>query len=719
MGILLLLSSVAVGQTVITNVADVQVLSADEAAKEIPVHVKGQVVSVSPGGTHFFVLTDSGGAYVRRPGEPGSVLELQAGDLIEIEGKSYPGEFYPAIEAIGVKVVGSAEIPVGRPFRLDEIHNPGSDSDWVTVEGRLVGHSDHAIEYGRYFLVLEINDSIQLGVHLPAKPPLWAELPKLMFRKVRLNAIVGTVYNAQRQMTGRVFILNSIGNIELLEDEGLRSSAVSVPVEELMQVTVDPQQAVRTSGIVTHAAGNEIYLRGEESGLRVAVMNSDGLEVGQTVEVEGYVWPQPISPAFRALKVRVMHEAEGLPEPRMVELDDLFGTDLPEDLMDSRLNYELVRIRAHLVDVGKSFSQEGDGQVSLLCRSGDRSFEARLPVGVTISDDLKPGAFLKLTGICNLMQDEEMRWRLYPNGLWLQLRGSGDILIIRPAPWWTAERLLWAVAIIFAILLLFVAWTVLLRKTVDRQTGIISDKVEREAVLDERQRIARELHDNLEQGLAGTAIQLQGSRRLLNFNTKAFASELRDMSGEFQALEGFANRFDAEMQRNVDEFMTAQEMLAYCGEESRTSIIDLRGGLLEKMDLPAALKKAIKPLAQECGAEFDFNVSGLPKRLKQMADRNLLMVAREAVTNAVRHANPTAISVTLTYEDNALSLVISNNGKGFDPDALPPAGHFGLRGMHERINRIKGEIKIESDLEKGTTVSIELGSLNEWEPEQA
>ncbi|QBG45909.1 hypothetical protein EGM51_00220 [Verrucomicrobia bacterium S94] len=541
------------------------------------------------------------GAYVQRPGDHTKLLRLHTGDSVTVTGKTYPGEFYPAIEAIEVEVNGWKPPPSGRPFRLDEINRPASDCDWVSVEGRVIGYSDVAAPYGRFYLFLEINDSIQLGVNMPAVEPVWKQLPDYMFRRVRFNAIVGTIYNAQRQMTGRVFITDSISDFELIEEEGLHQAVVNVPIEELMQVTMDPQEPVRTRGVVTHAAGNEIYLRGRAAGLRVAVLNSDGIEAGQTVEVEGFAWPQPVSPAFRALKVRVLSDAGEEPEPVPVELHGLFGTNLPEDLMDSRLNYELIRIRAQLVDVGKYFAPtEKDAnsvQVSLLCRSGEESFEARLPVGEQGPVGLEPGAVLELTGICNLMHNEDMRWRLYADGLWLQLRSVNDIAVIKPAPWWTAERLLWAVGIIFSMLLLFVVWTLLLRKTVDRQTGIISEKVEQEAVLNERQRIARELHDNLEQGLAGTAIQLQGSRRLLKHNTETFSSELRKMADEYRPLENLAERFDVDMKRNVNEFTTAQEMLAFCGDESRTSIIDLRGGLLEKMDLPAALRQALQPLA--------------------------------------------------------------------------------------------------------------------------
>lgn len=721
----LLISVGALGQSTVTNVSGLRALSAEEAAKGLSVDLTAQVLRTGPQGSHFFISMDGKGAYVQRQGEVESLQLLSAGDLVRIIGTTYPGEFYPAIIAEKVEDIGTASLPPGRPFLLEEIHQPESDCDWVSVEGRLVDASGELQENGRFLLMVEIADSIQLAVHLPEAEQIWRRLPQIMFRRVRFNAVVGTVYNRQRQLTGRSFIVNSIDDFKLLEEDGLRRAVPALPIQALMQVDVNPREAVRTTGMVTHASESELFLRGEESSLKVAVLNNHGLEKGQRVEVEGFVWPQPISPAFRALVVRVLSEADDQPEPLDLNLSTLFGPVKPEDLLDSRMNYELVKVQAQLVEIGKSFGLSLDegthtGQESLLCRSDGHLFEVRLPEGTVVRDKLKPGALLELTGICHLMWDESMQWRLYFDGLWLQVRSAEDIVVLKAAPWWTVERLFMAVAISFVALLLVFGWSIMLHKTVDRQTGVISDKVEREAILDERQRIARELHDNLEQGLAGTAIQLQGSRRLLKHNTKTFAAELRKVADEekFQPLEAVLDRFDSEMERNTDEFTTAQEMLAYCGEESRTSIIDLRGGLLEKMDLSSALNEAIAPLAAECGAQFELQVTGKVKRLKQVADRNLLMVAREAAINAARHGNPSRIRVELNYQETSLSLHIHNDGVGFDPNQLPKAGHFGLRGMHERINRIKGDLQIESDLTKGTTVRVALNSLKEWEWEQ-
>ncbi|MDF7824187.1 sensor histidine kinase [Pontiellaceae bacterium B12227] len=719
------LTATVCGQDMVRSVPELRGLSAEAAGEGIPVDLLAQVVRLGPGGNHFFVFTEQGGVYVQRLGEVDSLLPLSAGDQVHIFGKTYQGEFYPAIIADRVERIGAGKLPQGRPFLLNEIYRPASDCDWVSVEGRLVGSTDQAEISGRFALMVEIDDSIQLVVHLPARKPIWSRLPELMFRRVRFNAVVGTMYNRQRQQTGRSFMVDSINDFQLLEDDGLGSVRQSLPIESLMRVDVDPSKAVRTEGLVTHASESEIFLRGSESSLKVAVLNNAGLEAGQMVEVEGFVWPQSISPAFRALVVRVNKEAGKKPEPLDLDLTTLFGPVQPEDLLDSRMNYELVRVQAHLVEVGKSFGLSSDagndtGHDSLLCRSDGHLFEVRLPPGMVMHEDLKPGALLELTGICHLMYDETMQWRLYFDGLWLQVRDAADIAVLQAAPWWTPQRLLWLLGIVLVCLVAFLSWIIALQKTVDRQTGIIGDKIEREAVLDERQRIARELHDNLEQGLAGTAIQLQGARRLLSHNIKTFSSELRNMAETpaVQPFEEVLDRIDMEMNRNVEEFCTAQEMLAYCGDESRTSIIDLRGGLLEKMDLLSALKEALTPLAEECGAVLEITVVGESVRLKQMAERNLLMVAREAVTNAVRHGNPSSISVALNYQDTLLSMVIVNDGKGFDPKQLPPAGHFGLRGMHERINRINGEIEIESDLTKGTTVSVVLNSLKEWELEQ-
>lgn len=675
------------GLPTVTGIPELRALSPGEAAEKRPAQIESQVVRLGPTGRDFFIYSGGAGAYVQRTLEEAEQEPVKAGDWVRITGTTHPGEFYPALVAGKVEVLRSAKLPPARPFRLDEIYKPASDCDWVAVEGRLIGAVDQSEEHGRFTLVLEMYDSVQLAVNLPVATGVWKRLPELMFRRVRFNAVVGTVYNNQRQQTGRVFFVNTINDFELIEEEGGQAAVPTLPIHNLMRVDVDPGQRVRTQGTVTHAAPNEIYLRGEEASLRVATLGGSGLELGQRVEVEGFVWPQPISPAFRALVVRVQHEASGEPEPMGIQLGELFGADQPEDLLDSRMNYELVRIRAQLVDTGKSFgstlnTQGLTGQQSLLCRSGTHLFEARLPFGMEMDKALKPGATLELTGICHLMQDENL-FRLYFDGLWLQVRDARDIVVLNPAPWWTPRRLLWGLGIVVGGLVLSMLWILALHRTVNAQTNTIGKQIERETTLNERQRIARELHDTLEQGLTALSMQLRRiARKVKNAPEEGLAA--------------------------VD---TAEKILRVCREESRASIQDLRGGLLEDMDLPSAVKQTLaKRMADtisETGVvDVQVKVEGAPVRLTLFAEHQVLRLVTEAASNALQHASPSKVEIGMAYCAGQLEVEVADDGCGFDLQKVEASGRFGLQGMHERANRLHGQLGIETAEGRGTRVRL-------------
>ena len=119
-----------------------------------------------------------------------------------------------------------------------------------------------------------------------------------------------------------------------------------------------------------------------------------------------------------------------------------------------------------MIDIGETFglarySSEGQdmrvegGRVSLLCRSGERVFEARLPSPMAPASDLRPGAELRLTGICHLVPNRDPRWSHFAEGVWLELRLEDGIKVLRPAPWWTTRRLIGGIVIVLAIAGLF------------------------------------------------------------------------------------------------------------------------------------------------------------------------------------------------------------------------------------------------------------------------
>jgi ligand-binding sensor domain-containing protein/signal transduction histidine kinase len=204
------------------------------------------------------------------------------------------------------------------------------------------------------------------------------------------------------------------------------------------------------------------------------------------------------------------------------------------------------------------------------------------------------------------------------------------------------------------------------------------------AVLSERGRIAREIHDGLAQGLVGISVQLELVNRLL-------ASSIESARAQLDHARSL-----------VKESLT----------EARSSIWDLRSQAAETEDLATRLSRMAN-LATERSMpriRVKSSVSGTYRPLPPKAEAELLRIAQEAVTNAVRHAKPEHIAIELRFGVRDLHMTIQDDGCGFDgqphPQSFGPAGHFGLTGMRERAKEIGGTLVVESTPGKGTQVSV-------------
>lgn len=202
------------------------------------------------------------------------------------------------------------------------------------------------------------------------------------------------------------------------------------------------------------------------------------------------------------------------------------------------------------------------------------------------------------------------------------------------------------------------------------------------AVMAERNRIARDIHDTLAQGFVGVSVQVELARRLMSTSLDA------------------ANKVLEQTQTLV------QESLA----EARRSIWNLRSesGLHE--DLPSKLSKAVRRSVDNRGLDVSLEVSGVYRPLPATVETEVLRIGQEAVANVVRHANATRLEVRLIFDSTKAKMDISDNGQGFVPDeqAKAAGGHFGLRGMRERAEAIRGKLSVTTAIGKGTQVSLEL-----------
>jgi ligand-binding sensor domain-containing protein/signal transduction histidine kinase len=201
-----------------------------------------------------------------------------------------------------------------------------------------------------------------------------------------------------------------------------------------------------------------------------------------------------------------------------------------------------------------------------------------------------------------------------------------------------------------------------------------------DAVLAERNRIAREIHDNLAQEILGVSVQLEIVARLMN-----------------TSAEGARTHLDR-----------ARMLVRGSIAEARRYVWDLRSQSLDDRDLPAALAETTRRLAAEAGVQTQFQVSGTFRPLPRQVENNLLRIAQEAVNNAVRHARAQNLSVSLLFDAHSVRLSVRDDGRGFDPvgQASGRNGHFGILGMRERAEEMGGSLSIESDPEKGSEVSV-------------
>ena len=196
-------------------------------------------------------------------------------------------------------------------------------------------------------------------------------------------------------------------------------------------------------------------------------------------------------------------------------------------------------------------------------------------------------------------------------------------------------------------------------------------------LLNERTRLAREMHDTVIQGCIGVSTLLEAASRLLSKDT-ASAGEL---------------------------LMDARSQIRETVEEARQAVWDLRQPNLTPSPIPALFDLARK-LGKEHGAQVSTAISGIERRLDPSTERTLLLVGREALRNSVLHGNPASISVRITYEETQARMEVRDDGKGFDSAALnsAPEGHFGIVGMRERVEQAGGSFTLHSRPGAGTTV---------------
>jgi len=406
------------------------------------------------------------------------------------------------------------------------------------------------------------------------------------------------------------------------------------------------QAAVRGSVVLTSPA---LYIQDSTAGIEIDSPQSSFLKIGDEIEATGMVASRGFGGVLRDAKVQLLWSSGPAPPLSVTASQATTG----------RFDGMFIEIEGRLEEEPQVVGQS----VVLNLRSGHQSYPAVVQ-GVhqdLMSEKLQPNSLLRLRGVC--VVDPAYTKNL--TAFVLLLRSSQDITLVAGPPWWDRRHL---IEIVFVVIVLSFVGV------------LIFARVERwrlQAVLEERSRMAREIHDTLAQGFAGIALQLESA-----------------LQGPRSGVTG------------TDPIEMAFHMAQQSRREAHRSIAALRT-LHTDEPIEDMLQKILRPQLAGSRSELVFSRTGTPQRLSAECESQLLRIAQEAVANAVQHATTTKIDVNLAFEQEELRLDIVDHGRGFEPSKVPTVedGHFGIAGMKERAASIESQFEIRSS-PAGTRVTV-------------
>lgn len=363
----------------------------------------------------------------------------------------------------------------------------------------------------------------------------------------------------------------------------------------------------------------------------------------------------------RAIWRKSNGEVAPKPQAESVPIKTLFTDKLGNTAINQQFHGRLLKFTGKV----RSLPSIGNERLALDCDGYS------LPVDFSAVPNALNGieidCTLEATGIC-VMETENWRPQLpFPQikGFFLVVRTPEDVRILSRPSWWTPGKLLTVIVLLFVVLL-----AVLLR-------NILQSRLSR-VRLDERTRLAVELHDTIAQNLTGASFEINAAERLVPTDAAASLGHLG----------------------------RAARTLKSCRDELRNCIWDLRNRALETTDMNAAIRCTLEPHIGDISLAVRFNVSR--SLFSDDSAHALLRIIRELTLNAIRHGNAQHVKIAGSVENGTLMFSVRDDGSGFDPDNCPGLreGHFGLQGVRERIKKFNGEMSIESQPGTGTRIVL-------------
>lgn len=678
------------------SLATIRSMSPEVLAGRPAVSARGVVTWVSDI-SHFVIQDESAGVWVHLfeareqgvwKGRADFVASVQEGMVVEVSGLACEGGYSPLILPNAIVVVGRSELPA--PALLDRARFFAGLETGRRGAMRAVVRSYQPWSEG-WRLQLDANP----GLFTAVVSKVVVEDPRpLVDAEVWIAGVAGSVFNTRGELIMPQLRTRIPGDVRVEKPAPRLEEVPEVPLRGLMRLSNElyAPHRVRLHGTVICTQPDYVYLQEGDRSVRVEGAGGDTLQPGDRVVALGFVdMTRNVARLVGATCIKVgkgsVPESEAMAVRSILALNmDAAGRGIPAQPHD--YDGHLIRTRARLLAV-QALPEEGPNRRRLTVEQDGYIFNALLERGATTRiDALRPGSLLDITGIVVLgMPPEEVSsWMYRATRLDLLLRAPEDVVVREAPSWWTPLRLLGLSGALLLTLGLALVWVWQLRRQVRRKTAELASEmrarrdaaIEFQATMRERNRLAANLHDTLLQTMSGLSYQLEAC--------------------EAEAIPIAS--------RPANHLELARRMVVRAQEDLRGTVWALRALPLNGRSFTEALGLLVARLGEGHRETISVTGEGDFSRLSDFVAGNLLLVAQEGVSNALRHARATRIDlrVELVEGGEALEFRIRDDGVGFDPESrrAPSEGHFGIEGMRERLERLGGSLDIASAPGAGT-----------------
>ena len=577
--------------------------------------------------------------------------------------------------------IGSATAPKPTPVSPDEFLSGKYDCRLVVVNAIVRDIVTDEINPDYKYVILDMKGEV-VPMPVSAENPLLESLA--IGSEIEAAGVCAPTQLGIRRQLGRHIIHNTVRIVSNAKDNPYDAPLIE-DFTRLRPQDIATLGRHRAIGQVIAAwHGDNALLKCDDG--RIVRIETDGgaaPKYGDRVEAVGF----PESDLYRinlsrAVWRKVPSVAAADETPQSVEADALLTDETGRRCFDPYAQGHVIRLRG----IVRNMPGEGNLDGRFNVESGNFI----VPVDASATPDalngLSVGCEVSVAGTC-VMEIDNWRPNLpFPaiNGFFVVVRRPSDIAVISRPSWWTPPRLAAVAGTLLLVLVGSLVWNALLKHLAERRGRELAKtaiaKAESDLKVDERTRLAVELHDSISQNLTGISLAIRAAERLVGTDTDGTRGNLKLAS------------------RSLDS----------CRQELKNCLWDLRNSALDEADMSEAIRQTLAPHIGDAELSVRFNVPR--ERFSDKTAHAILHIIRELATNAVRHGHATHVKVAGSIEGDELRFSVRDDGCGFDPNACPgmDEGHFGLQGVRERVNNLEGFVEVTSAPGKGAHIAVRL-----------